>query len=189
MIFHALHSLGTLKALRNDRHCIRLLLTVGLGTAGFAMQDILLEPYGGENSSAFRRPDNRTNRAQCMRHTCWFCLFFASSRRRRQPTAARVYRHAYRHRHLLGAVVFASPLQKRQPLPPRRAFNRRGHRAVRGWNTDSSDEYWAGGNQRPTARRLRDSHLGCSWYRNCGKRVHSGFNRQRCNGRYTWAPL
>jgi BCD family chlorophyll transporter-like MFS transporter len=32
---------------RNDR-APRLLLAVGLGTAGFSMQDILLEPYGGE---------------------------------------------------------------------------------------------------------------------------------------------
>lgn len=29
-------------------HASRLLLAVGLGTAGFSMQDILLEPYGGE---------------------------------------------------------------------------------------------------------------------------------------------
>ena len=35
-------------ALRNDPRCFRLLLAVGLGTAGFAMQDVLLEPYGGE---------------------------------------------------------------------------------------------------------------------------------------------
>lgn len=34
--------------LKRDRHCIRLLVTVGLGTAAFSMQDILLEPYGGE---------------------------------------------------------------------------------------------------------------------------------------------
>jgi BCD family chlorophyll transporter-like MFS transporter len=34
--------------LRSDPRCFRLLLAVGLGTAGFAMQDVLLEPYGGE---------------------------------------------------------------------------------------------------------------------------------------------
>ena len=31
-----------------DRRVPRLLIAVGLGTAGFSMQDILLEPYGGE---------------------------------------------------------------------------------------------------------------------------------------------
>ncbi len=29
-------------------HAVRLLVVVGLGSAGFAMQDVLLEPYGGE---------------------------------------------------------------------------------------------------------------------------------------------
>lgn len=36
------------RRLKRDRHCIRLLVTVALGTAAFSMQDILLEPYGGE---------------------------------------------------------------------------------------------------------------------------------------------
>jgi MFS transporter, BCD family, chlorophyll transporter len=40
--------LETWRALWSDRRCRRLLLAVGLGTAGFSMQDILLEPYGGE---------------------------------------------------------------------------------------------------------------------------------------------
>ncbi len=31
-----------------DKRVMRLLIAVGLGTAGFSMQDILLEPYGGE---------------------------------------------------------------------------------------------------------------------------------------------
>ena len=34
--------------LRSDRRSGRLLLAVGLGSAGFSMQDVLLEPYGGE---------------------------------------------------------------------------------------------------------------------------------------------
>ncbi len=34
--------------LRADRRCMRLLVAVALCTAGFSMQDILLEPYGGE---------------------------------------------------------------------------------------------------------------------------------------------
>jgi BCD family chlorophyll transporter-like MFS transporter len=33
---------------KNDGRTMRLLVAVGLGTAGFSMQDILLEPYGGE---------------------------------------------------------------------------------------------------------------------------------------------
>ncbi len=33
---------------RRDRGAIRLLTAVALGSAGFAMQDVLLEPYGGE---------------------------------------------------------------------------------------------------------------------------------------------
>jgi BCD family chlorophyll transporter-like MFS transporter len=33
---------------RADNARARLLLAIGLGTAGFSMQDILLEPYGGE---------------------------------------------------------------------------------------------------------------------------------------------
>jgi BCD family chlorophyll transporter-like MFS transporter len=33
---------------RSQGRTLRLLLAVGLGTAGFSMQDILLEPYGGE---------------------------------------------------------------------------------------------------------------------------------------------
>jgi BCD family chlorophyll transporter-like MFS transporter len=33
---------------RQNRRSMRLLATVGVGTAGFSMQDILLEPYGGE---------------------------------------------------------------------------------------------------------------------------------------------
>lgn len=36
------------KQFRQDRRAMRLLVAVGLGTAGFSMQDILLEPYGGE---------------------------------------------------------------------------------------------------------------------------------------------
>jgi BCD family chlorophyll transporter-like MFS transporter len=36
------------RALRADRRTGRLLLAVALGTAGFAMQDILLEPFGGQ---------------------------------------------------------------------------------------------------------------------------------------------
>ena len=35
-------------AFRVDRRSGRLLVAVGLGTVGFSMQDILLEPYGGE---------------------------------------------------------------------------------------------------------------------------------------------
>jgi BCD family chlorophyll transporter-like MFS transporter len=35
-------------ALRSDKRCMRLLVTVALGTAAFSMQDVLLEPYGGE---------------------------------------------------------------------------------------------------------------------------------------------
>ena len=35
-------------ALRQERGWTRILVAVGLGTAGFAMQDILLEPYGAE---------------------------------------------------------------------------------------------------------------------------------------------
>jgi MFS transporter, BCD family, chlorophyll transporter len=37
-----------LRTLLEDRLALRLLVAVGLGTAGFSMQDILLEPYGGE---------------------------------------------------------------------------------------------------------------------------------------------
>ncbi len=33
---------------RKDRRSLRLLVAVGLGTLGFSMQDVLLEPYGGE---------------------------------------------------------------------------------------------------------------------------------------------
>ncbi len=36
------------RTFRGDGRTIRLLVAVGLGTAGFSMQDILLEPYGGE---------------------------------------------------------------------------------------------------------------------------------------------
>jgi BCD family chlorophyll transporter-like MFS transporter len=36
------------RAFRNSGRSLRLLVAVGLGTAGFSMQDILLEPYGGE---------------------------------------------------------------------------------------------------------------------------------------------
>jgi BCD family chlorophyll transporter-like MFS transporter len=36
------------KRFGEDRRVFRLLVAVGLGTAGFSMQDILLEPYGGE---------------------------------------------------------------------------------------------------------------------------------------------
>jgi len=36
------------RAFRNGGRSSRILLAVGLGTAGFSMQDILLEPYGGE---------------------------------------------------------------------------------------------------------------------------------------------
>ena len=34
--------------LKTNGRCVRLLVAVALGTAGFSMQDILLEPYGGE---------------------------------------------------------------------------------------------------------------------------------------------
>ena len=37
-----------LQAYRNNPDFKRLMMTVGLGAAGFAMQDVLLEPYGGE---------------------------------------------------------------------------------------------------------------------------------------------
>lgn len=33
---------------RQDRRSLRMLIAVGLGTMGFSMQDVLLEPYGGE---------------------------------------------------------------------------------------------------------------------------------------------
>lgn len=36
------------KQFGEDKRVSRLLIAVGLGTAGFSMQDILLEPYGGE---------------------------------------------------------------------------------------------------------------------------------------------
>jgi MFS transporter, BCD family, chlorophyll transporter len=36
------------QAYAGDRRSSRLLIAVGLGTAGFAMQDILLEPFGGQ---------------------------------------------------------------------------------------------------------------------------------------------
>jgi BCD family chlorophyll transporter-like MFS transporter len=36
------------KQFKNNGRVTRLLVAVGLGTAGFSMQDILLEPYGGE---------------------------------------------------------------------------------------------------------------------------------------------
>ncbi len=40
----------------------RLLLAVGLGTAAFSMQDILLEPYGGEDPRARGRRDDHAHR-------------------------------------------------------------------------------------------------------------------------------
>lgn len=36
------------KEFSKDRRSVRLLVAVGLGTLGFSMQDVLLEPYGGE---------------------------------------------------------------------------------------------------------------------------------------------
>jgi MFS transporter, BCD family, chlorophyll transporter len=39
---------AALSAYRSDSRSTRLLVAVGLGTAGFAMQDILLEPFGGQ---------------------------------------------------------------------------------------------------------------------------------------------
>jgi BCD family chlorophyll transporter-like MFS transporter len=36
------------RALRQDGRVMRLLVAVGMGTAGFAMQDVLLEPFGGQ---------------------------------------------------------------------------------------------------------------------------------------------
>ena len=39
---------SSMRALLADRGARRLLVAVGLGGAGFSMQDILLEPYGGE---------------------------------------------------------------------------------------------------------------------------------------------
>ena len=36
------------RSFRGDGRTVRLLVAIGLGTAGFSMQDILLEPYGGE---------------------------------------------------------------------------------------------------------------------------------------------
>lgn len=36
------------RAFAHDRRAVRLLVAVGLGTAGFSMQDILLEPYGAQ---------------------------------------------------------------------------------------------------------------------------------------------
>ncbi|MEM9330371.1 MAG: BCD family MFS transporter [Pseudomonadota bacterium] len=36
------------RAYRNQKRSFRLLVAVGLGTIGFSMQDVLLEPYGGE---------------------------------------------------------------------------------------------------------------------------------------------
>ena len=41
----------------------RLLVAVGLGTAAFSMQDILLEPYGGEILQPRRRRDDHADRA------------------------------------------------------------------------------------------------------------------------------
>jgi BCD family chlorophyll transporter-like MFS transporter len=38
----------SLSKFRQNRRAMRLLVTVAIGTAGFSMQDILLEPYGGE---------------------------------------------------------------------------------------------------------------------------------------------
>jgi MFS transporter, BCD family, chlorophyll transporter len=38
----------TLRRLKSDRVCVRLLATGALGTAAFSMQDVLLEPFGGE---------------------------------------------------------------------------------------------------------------------------------------------
>jgi BCD family chlorophyll transporter-like MFS transporter len=38
----------TWRAYCEDRRTTRLLVATGLGTAGFSMQDVLLEPYGGE---------------------------------------------------------------------------------------------------------------------------------------------
>ncbi|MDJ0738582.1 MAG: BCD family MFS transporter [Gammaproteobacteria bacterium] len=38
----------TWNAFKGHGNAVRLLVAVGLGTAGFSMQDILLEPYGGE---------------------------------------------------------------------------------------------------------------------------------------------
>lgn len=36
------------RSISSDRKAVRLLVAVALGTAGFAMQDILLEPFGGQ---------------------------------------------------------------------------------------------------------------------------------------------
>lgn len=39
---------ATWRAFAAQRHALRLLVTVGLGSATFSMQDVILEPYGGE---------------------------------------------------------------------------------------------------------------------------------------------
>ncbi|MBS0240584.1 MAG: BCD family MFS transporter [Proteobacteria bacterium] len=38
----------TWRRLKSEANCLRMLVAVALGTAAFSMQDILLEPYGGE---------------------------------------------------------------------------------------------------------------------------------------------
>ena len=84
-------------------------VAVGLGTAAFSMQDILLEPYGGQILQAHRRRDDVAHRGAGRRRPVGFALAARAAQQRRRSVSARGARRARR----------ASPRSRPSSSPPR----------------------------------------------------------------------
>ena len=122
---------------------VRFLVAVGLGTAAFNMQDIVLEPYGGEILHLPVPPPRRSPR--CWPAACW--PHFRSPRasscmapiRIGSPPTARSSVCSHLRRHLRGADGFAAAVSagrsldrlRRRLLLGRHAGRRHGARAQR----------------------------------------------------------
>ena len=140
---HVLH--GRAHAPPSGRHA--------LGTAGFSMQDILLEPYGGK---ILKLPVGATTALTAMLALGGgIGLMIAARRLNRGADPHRVAGFGA----LVGViafafVMFAAPAESGEDFRHRRRPHRARRRSVRAWHADGLDGGGAAGGSRSRARRL-----------------------------------
>ena len=169
----------------------RLLVAVGLGTAAFSMQDILLEPYGGEvlglpvGATIAADGDARRRRAGgvCTRGA-------APAARQRSAPPGRARRARRRRRVRGGDLRRAARLGA--AVPPRGDGHRLRRRAVFGRHADRRDGPGAPrparrtGADRPGARRLGRGagHLQRAWRSRSAARCATACRPSRARARW-----
>jgi hypothetical protein len=144
---------ATWRAFVRTGRTARLLLAIGLGTAGFSMQDILLEPYGGQ---VLGMSVSATTGLSALWGTGMLIAFASASRqlgRGVDPVRMSGY-GAVLGLFAFAAVILAAPLQSALLFKVGACLIGRRRRLLRRWHADRRHGSRRRGKQGPRPRRL-----------------------------------